>query len=444
MSTTRTKGKISQKAHASRTAKVRALIKRPGSPGERLAAEAALERLGAARKPSPATRVVHLEAAVIKGLTPPASGNQVHWDDEVAGFGCRVTAAGTKAYVFNYRVRGSGQQRRITIGQFPNWTVGAARGEAKRLRKLVDGGSDPRGEFEESKAAPTVADLADRFEREFLPRKRPATQDSYSRLLRLYIRPHFGLHTKVADVTYAHIDKLHQKVTAGGSVYSANRCVAVCSKMFSLAIRWQMRTDNPCRGIERNPESKRKRYLAGDELKRLTTALAEHPDRHFAAIIGLLLLTGARRGEVLAMRWGDLTLAKDKGIWSKPGSTTKQKTDHVVPLSAPAVALLSKIKTRGEFVFQSSGATGHIVEIKKAWASLCKAAGIAGLRVHDLRHSFASQLVSSGASLPLIGALLGHSSPATTHRYSHLFDDPQRAAVEKVGVIIGDAGKGGR
>jgi integrase len=421
------------KRNREKVAKVTALAKQGGTPGEQQAAEAALTRLG--RSVTSATPK-RLTDAAIKRLTPPESGNRITFDARPAGFGVRTTAGGSKAFIFNYRVKGTGQQRRITIGQVGDWTLGAARDEAKRLRKLVDNGSDPRGDFEDQREAPTVAQLCDRFEREHLPRKRPATQKAYRGLLDLHIRPHFGQHTKVADVTYADVDRLHRNVTAKrGSPYIANRCVAVLSKMFSLAIRWQMRSDNPARGIERNPETKRKRYLSGDELARLTTALAAHPDHQFANIIWLLLLTGARRGEVFAMRWADVAL--DNGIWSKPGSTTKQKTDHVVPLSAPAVTLLKKIKKRGEFVFPGDGASGHVVEIKKGWAALCDSAGITGLRVHDLRHSFASQLVSGGATLPLIGALLGHSNPATTARYAHLFDDPQRAAVEKIGAIIG-------
>jgi integrase len=430
--------KTRKRTAVSRTTKVATLAKRAGTPGEQQAAEAALVRLGGL--PNPGT---HLTDATVRRLRAPERGNKLYFDIEPAGFAVRVTAAGAKAFVFNYRTKATGQQRRMTIGQTEDWSTGAARTEAKRLRRLVDAGGDPRGDVEELKEAPTMADLCDRFTREFLPRKRPATIDSYGRLLRVHIGPHFGKFIKVADVKYADVDKLHRAVTRTGSTYAANRVVAVLSKMFSLAIKWQWRTDNPARGIERNPESKRKRYLGAAELARLTTALAKHPDRQFSDVIRLLLLTGARKSEVLGMRWADLDL--ERGIWSKPGSTTKQKTDHVVPLSDPAVMLLKEIKRgKSEFVFPGDGSTGHVVEIKKGWASLCKAAGIDGLRIHDLRHSFASQLVSSGASLPLIGALLGHSNPTTTARYSHLFDDPQRAAVEKIGVIVGDAAGGGR
>jgi integrase len=147
------------------------------------------------------------------------------------------------------------------------------------------------------------------------------------------------------------------------------------------------------------------------------------------------------------MLWDDLDLSAGK--WTKPGSTTKQKTEHEVPLSEPARQLLSQLreaqsakrKVLGEYVFPGNGDSGHVVAVKRAWASLCKGAGIRGLRIHDLRHSFASQLASSGASLPLIGTLLGHSNPTTTHRYSHLFDDPQRQAVERVGAVISAAGQ---
>jgi integrase len=138
----------------------------------------------------------------------------------------------------------------------------------------------------------------------------------------------------------------------------------------------------------------------------------------------------------MAARWDDIRLAA--GTWTKPGSTTKQRTDHAVPLSAPAKQLLARLRqrTNSPWVFPADSAPGHRVAIQKNWLAICKAAKINGLRIHDLRHSFASQLVSSGASLPLIGSLLGHANPITTARYSHLYDSPQRAAVERVGAIL--------
>jgi integrase len=156
-------------------------------------------------------------------------------------------------------------------------------------------------------------------------------------------------------------------------------------------------------------------------------------------------MTGARRGEVMSMRWAEVDLGT--GVWSKPGSTTKQKTDHIVPLSAPARMLLAEIAAQQKrplptWVFPSNAnPTGHTVTLERGWRTICRTAGIEGLRIHDLRHSFASELISSGASLALVGALLGHSNPVTTHRYAHLHDDPMRAAVERVGATISAVGK---
>lgn len=391
----------------------------------------------------------HLTDAMIKRLPMPEKGNKVHYDDDVIGLGARVTAAGARSFILSYRTR-TGRERRYTIGSCSNWSTTAARTEARRLRRLIDEGGDPLADIEAERAAPTVWELCDRFEQEHLTRKRPGTAVGYRNMLRLHVRPHFGPHMKVQDVAFSDIDRLHRKITAAGHLRHANAVVAMLGKMFALACRWDMRTDNPTRGIERNYEIKRKRYLSGEELAALTKALAAHEDKQAANVIRVCLLSGCRVGEARSMRWADVDLTK--GVWTKLGSTVKQKTDHVVPLSAPLRHLLADIRAEhanrhpkqplGEWVFPGAGsATGHRVNLKRDWRSLCKAAGISGLRVHDLRHSFASQLASSGHSLPLIGALLGHSNPNTTARYSHLFDDPLRAAVDRVGAVITAAGK---
>jgi integrase len=390
----------------------------------------------------------HLTDAAVKRLPPPAKGNKVYYDDAVAGFGCRVTAAGHRAFVLSYRTR-AGRERRYTIGDCADWQTTAARAEAKRLRRLIDQGGDPLADIEAERDAATMTELIERFVGEHVePHLRPNTARHYRMLIARHVRAHFP-HTKVDEIEPAHIDALHRKVTRDGGPYIANRAVGLLSKMFSFAIRMNMRTDgvNPARGTPRNYEAKRKRYLKGDELARLTAALAAHPNQQAANIIRLLLLTGCRRMEAMAARWADIDLTE--GVWTKPGSATKQKADHVAPLSAPARQLLAEIRAQqtserrplGAWVFPSDSSTGHVVELARAWRTICKAADIQGLRVHDLRHSFASQLASGGASLPLIGALLGHASPSTTHRYAHLFDDPQRAAAEKVGAVIAAAGK---
>ena len=370
---------------------------------------------------------------IIATLPIPATGNKITYDSEVTGLGIRVTAAGDRRFVFNYTRKADRRERRYTIGEFGPWEIGPAREEAKRLRRVVDAGGDPLGELQETRSAPTVADLFARFEQEHLPRKRFRTQRSYRNTIRRDVLPTLGS-MKVAAVTYADIDKLHCAISKRAPV-QANRMLMYSSKMFALAIKWGMRGDNPCKGVERNHEEKRQRYLVGDELQRLMAALERHGNQQNANAIRLLLLTGARKGEVLSARWDQFDLSA--GIWAKPGTTTKQKSLHTVPLSAPALELLRSLPRRSDYVFPSSRAgDGHQQDIDHIWHSICRDAKITGLHIHDLRHHFASVLASSGASLPLIGALLGHSQPQTTARYAHLFDDAQRKATEAVGAII--------
>jgi integrase len=384
-----------------------------------------------------------LTDASVRRLPAPKQGKRITPDNEVPGFGIRVTANDARSYVLRYVVRGSGRERTYTIGDATIWRCTAARDKARELRREIEDGGDPLGAIEDERAAPTVGDLIERFRAEHLPKKRPSTRGDYRRMIDNHIGPHFGAHVKVSDVVFSDVDGLHRKITKSGSTYAANRCVAVLSKMFSLAIRWGWRSDNPCRGIEKNKEFHRRRYLSGHELVRLTKALAKHEDRDAADAIRLLLLTGARRGEVLSMKWADV----EDGVWSKLPSSTKQEEHHQVPLSAPALQLLADIKKRqrrrgvSKFVFPGDGANGHRVELKKDWAQLTKVAGIEALRIHDLRHSYASQLVSGGASLALVGALLGHSNPNTTARYAHLMRDPLKEATEKVGAVIAAASK---
>jgi integrase len=369
----------------------------------------------------------------VKGLPRPEAGNRIYYDDLVSGFGCRVTAAGARAFVLNYRRRGDGIERRYTIGSFPDWTVAGAREEAKALRRAIDAGGDPVGDLRSEREAPTVNDLCDRFVAEYLPRKRPSTQKTYGQQITSEVRPALG-RLKVANVAFADIDGLHRAITKRGRKYRANRVIALLSCIFTMSIKWRMRADNPCKGIERNDEAKRKRYLTGAELERLSAALSKYADQDTADIFRLLLLTGARSGEVLSARWADIDL--ETGVWTKPGATTKQRTDHVVPLNAPARQLLAeRAQDNSEYVFSGRNG-GHRAYVKDAWAQICKAAKITGLRIHDLRHSYASILASSGVGLQAIGALLGHTQPQTTHRYAHLFDDHLRQATERVGEVV--------
>ncbi|MGA7390656.1 MAG: site-specific integrase [Pseudolabrys sp.] len=371
---------------------------------------------------------------LIKGLVAPERGNRITYDDDVKGFGARITAAGAKSFVLTYW--SAGRQRRYTIGRYPDWPLATARSEAKRLKlELRANGSDPLARLELARDAPTMAGLCQRYLEEHASKKCLASRADDTGMIRAFVLPAFGP-KKVAEITFSDCDGLHRKITRRGTKHRANRVIALLSKAFNLSIRWGWRPDNPCKGIERNPEGKRTRYLSADELVRLTEVLAEYDDQQAANTIRLLLLTGARSGEVFGARWADLDL--ENGVWTKPGHTTKQKTEHRVPLSAPALELLTAIRAKApdntELVFPGA-------DLRTPWPKICKAAGITGVRVHDLRHTFASVLASAGFSLPMIGALLGHTQPGTTARYAHLFDDPLRQATERVGAII--AGKPG-
>jgi integrase len=387
--------------------------------------------------------MAHLTDAFVRRLEPPATGNRITYDTAVKGFGARVTANGAKAFTLTYVVRGSGRQRRYTIGGCDRWTASDARAEAKRLKAIIDQGGDPLADIEAEREAPDMGILVARFREEHFPRIRASSAADYERMLGNYVLKHFSEKTKVADVTFADIDALHRKITRLGYEHRANRVVAMLSKMFALAVHWGMRADNPVRGIERNREHARRRYMTSDELARIVEALAKFPDKDIADALRLLLLTGARRNEVLTMKWADVDLTT--GTWAKPPASTKQNAPHSVPLSAPARALLADRLGQSVdgvvYVFPGNGSKKHIVNVWHAWQRICKATGVKNLRVHDLRHSYASQLASAGHSLSLIGALLGHTQPQTTARYAHLFDDPLRKATEQVGAVVMNAGK---
>jgi integrase len=399
----------------------------------------------------------YLTDAIVRALPAPEKAPKIHRDADidgapgtaVVGFGVRITKAGFKALVLEYRDRDSGDQKTYTIGKWPGIKVERGREIARRLRDRIADGADPHGERIAKRNEITVAELADRFEREVVTRKKPGTQDNYARLLRLYIRPHLG-RMRVNAVTLADTEKLARAVTEAAGPCQSNRVAAIGSTLFSVASRWALRSPalgNPFKHLERHKEHARRRYPSRDELVRLTTELAKHPDREAARVIWMVLYSGARKSEAMAMKWADVSLAD--GTWRRKADDLKQARDHDVPLSPQALELLRSIADAqsknvkvalGEWVFPAAASKArHLVAVRRVWRNLVKSAALGDLRIHDLRHGFASQLVSSGASLPLIGSLLGHSNAQTTQRYAHLYDETQRAAVTAVGRIVGAA-----
>lgn len=356
------------------------------------------------------------------------------WDTQIKGFALRVTNRGTKAFVLDYRV--SGRQRRITIGNYPDWTVVAARDRAKAMKREVDLGGDPMGARHDDRAAPSVQELWDRYRADHLVHKTDRSQKDETAMWQNLILPAFG-RDKVRDISAEQIEQLHRDISEKrGTPVRANRVLEVIRKAMNLSIRWGWRSENPVTGIRKNPEEKRERYLSADEIVRLNAALSDHPEQVSADAIRLLMLTGARRGEVLNATWDMFDL--EKGVWTMPSAHTKQRRSHRIPLASSAVALLRRISrtSEGRFVFAGKSPDHPLTDIKRTWKSLCQKAGIENARIHDLRHSFASILVSQGASLPLIGAMLGHTQVQTTQRYAHLYDEPLREAAELVSEAI--------
>jgi integrase len=377
-----------------------------------------------------------LTDVIVRRLPTPVKGNKIEYDTEVKGFGVRVTAAGARSFILNYRRQSDGLERRETIGSWPTWSVKAAREEAKRLRRAVDGGADPVGEARALRDAETVNDLAGRYLVEHVAKLAEATtQKDYRSVLEHDVLPALGK-KKIAAVEREDIERLHTAISKGAPV-RANRALAIMASMFKKADDWKLRSGNPCKGIKRNQEHSRERYLTPQELERLVAALGSDPNQEAADVFRLLLLTGARKGEVLAAQWKEFDFGE--GLWTKPHAKTKQRRTHRIPLNAPSRALLAeRLKRRaGDTPWVFPGRNGNPREdLKYCWKRLLRAAGIVGVRIHDLRHSHASFLASAGFSLPVIGRLLGHSNPQTTARFAHLFDDPLRQATERVGAIM--------
>jgi integrase len=357
----------------------------------------------------------------------------------VPGFGVRLTTGGAKTFVLRYRA--DGRDRTMKIGAYGPWSVAAARERAAELRRAVDDGHDPQAARSAVNAAPTLADVFGDFCKDFAHSLRPSTLAGYQMQFRLHVAGQLG-RRKIAQVDFADIQTLHGKLSKE-SPTMANRVLALLSRLFNVALRKRLVTENPCRGIGRNQETKRKRYLRPDEVRRMLAALPQLRHEQSADAIRLLMLTGARRMEVLSANWSQFDL--EAGVWIKPAASTKQKAEHQVPLSAAALDVLKAMKKRtgGKgFICPGESEAGHQQDLKKAWASVRKLAELPDVRLHDLRHSYASFLASGGASLPLIGAMLGHTQAQTTARYAHLFDTAQRAAADQVGAAIASMGTG--
>ena len=372
----------------------------------------------------------------------PSRKDSYLWDDQLSGFGLKVTPAGRKVYLVQYRLGGrKAPTRRMTIGCHGELTPTQARGEAKRVLGQIASGRDPARERDKAKADTSLRVVLDQFMIEHVQSKRKAsTAREYQRIAKLYILPRLG-RRPLNDIKRQDIAKLHYELA--DKPYQANRTLALLSKFFNWTEKHGLRPDssNPCRHIEKYRESRRERFLSEAELAQLGDTLREAELHHSAtpwaiAAIRLLTFTGARLGEILTLEWQHVD--EERGLLMLPDSKTGKKA---IRLNAPARRVLESVpRLEGNrFVICGDKPGQHLVNLQKPWRRIRQAARLNDVRIHDLRHSFASVAASGGQSLLIIGKMLGHSQPATTARYAHLADDPVKAANDEVGERIASA-----
>ncbi len=398
----------------------------------------------------------------IDALAPDAKPF-VAFDSDLAGFGVRVMPSGAMSYVVEYRPHGGGRgvsKRRLTIGRVGVLTPDQARRAAADTLAKVRLGGDPAASIMEKRRALTVAALCEAFEAEHLKAKvKSSTAGAHSLALARLKAAHGSI--KAEALTRGHVAALHLRM--GDTPYAANRALAVWSKLYSWAgVRGiAPKGLNPARGIERYREQGRERFLTGEELARLGDALrlaeteglawdvdeakpgAKYLPREknrrrvldpFAiSAIRLLILTGARLREILHAQWNQVDW--ERGILYLAESKTGRKPIY---LNAPAQAILVSLpRIDGNPHIIAGAKSGEPrADLKKPWEAVRRAADLDGLRLHDLRHSFASVGAGASLGLPIIGKLLGHTQPATTQRYAHLDADPMRRAVDTIGATI--------
>jgi integrase len=368
----------------------------------------------------------------IEALVPPEEGRQYVYDAKQENLAICIAASGSRIF---YRTgRYAGRSKRIRLGRFPTMSVEQARKAARAITGDDARGVEPR---QSRRGGPTVADLFDHWIAHAKTEKRTWKDDK-----RQYDQYMGALKSrKLADLTELEVAKWHRSIRDGHGPYQANRCRALLSAMFNKAHEIKFNGPNPVQRVKRFPEQSRERFLRPAEMRPFFEALAEEPPdwRDFWL---LALFTGARRGNVAAMAWDDLDLAQ--GVWYLASSQTKNKRATVVVLPPPAVEILEgRARYRdSKWVFPGKTSTGHVIDPRKSWARVMKRAGIEDLRPHDLRRSLGSWQAIAGASLPIIGASLGHSDVKSTAVYARLQTDPIRASVNGAVQRMLEAAKG--
>ena len=381
------------------------------------------------------------------------------WDADLKGFGLKVAPSGVKTFFVTYRA-GSGRsapKREFTIGRHGTLTADQARTEAERLLSSARLGSDPQDERARQRVEATVAELCDLYLAEGCTTKKPMTVYVDRGRIQRHVKPLLGC-KRVSAIGRDDIERFVRDVAAGktakvektgkrgkavvrGGPGAATRTLGLLGAIFEFAIARKMRTDNPVRGVKRFRDHRIERFLSAAELARLGEAMtalqAEGMSATATAIVRLLALTGARRNEIVSLRRSEVDW--DRSLLRLGDSKTGQK---VIPLGAAALETLRQMPVveGSPYVFPSTrDANRPFQSLPKAWLNIRKRAGLDDVRLHDLRHSFASMGLLAGQALPMIGKLLGHSQVATTARYAHLADDPVRIAADQIAGAVSSA-----
>ncbi|MEP7173439.1 MAG: tyrosine-type recombinase/integrase [Aestuariivirga sp.] len=380
------------------------------------------------------------------------SGRVIYWDDDLAGFGLRVEPSGNKTFIVRYRPGGgrNAPKRFLTIGRYGKLTPDQGRTEARKVLSAGELGMDPAGERSQRRKEMNISSLCDLYLEMGVETKKPDTVLGDRGRINRHIKPLIGT-KRASEVTTADVERLMKDIAGGktradfrtgrsrsrviirGGKGAATRTVGLLGGIFSFAQRQGIRADNPCRGVRRYPDKANERFLSAAEISRLGAVLSKvelnGANNSAVNIIRLLALTGARRNEIAGLLWDEVDL--DRACLRLKDSKTGAK---VIPLGvAPIHILDSLIPNLGSpYVFPATSGKSHFQGIKRVWQAVRKEAGFPELRLHDLRHSFASIGLASGDTLPLIGALLGHSNARTTERYAHLADDPKKNAADRI------------